>query len=624
MMLSRSAEVRMDRTVRLKAAWASALEAAEHHRKTKHIKAGMVLGLVTDQGLLYSKGWGPTDVMKPVAEQEQVTASHVFRIGSISKLFTDIAVMRLVEAGKLDLDAPVTQYIPSFSVKSQSGAAITLRNLMAHHSGLPREPMRGNYVDNSEATLEATIASLNQMNLVLEPNTLYKYSNAALGLVGRVIEVVTGEPFATHVQRMIENDLDMKNTSFLPQPHLMERLCDGYMWNYENHSEQVAPMFELGEAPAGSMFSSVEDMAHFIMMLINMGTFRDKTILSQKSMNEMWRQQFPDVPIGLGFVSMTKHGIKMIGHGGAIYGYCAELVVLPELRMGFISMLALDSCNPILSHINSCGIHELLIDSEELDAPVLPHQWLDSNINIPIPVDLINEFEGLYVQENRLDNNLKMSRDDSIQKESPYTWIYFFNTKDRLQVFFNHMRIYVRSIPHDIPVTKLKAKDLSALRVSPDDRLCCGLEDSVYFDIYYHNVTQRVDHIEFRGKTYKRSVETTFSPSVSRRNLNLESSDLLPFEGEYGPPHNPIFVYIRENQLVVQVEWFSISVVEKVGPNLYKFEDDALYSYESIRFERDASLGPDAPATAIILCDHLRYPRVPKRNYPVNGLNSSF
>lgn len=101
----------MDRTVRLKAAWASALEAAEHHRKTKHIKAGMVLGLVTDQGLLYSKGWGPTDVMKPVAEQEQVTASHVFRIGSISKLFTDIAVMRLVEAGKLDLDAPVTQYV---------------------------------------------------------------------------------------------------------------------------------------------------------------------------------------------------------------------------------------------------------------------------------------------------------------------------------------------------------------------------------------------------------------------------------------------------------------------------------------------------------------------------------
>jgi len=624
MMLTRSAEVRMDRTVRLKAAWASALEAAEHHRKTKNIKAGMVVGLVTDQGLLYSKGWGPTDVNQPASEQEAVTESHVFRIGSISKLFTDIAVMRLVESGKLDLDTPVTQYIPSFQVKSQSGAPITLRNLMSHHSGLPREPMRGNYVDKSEATLEATINSLNQMNLVLEPNTIYKYSNAAIGLVGRVLEVVTGEPFAVYVQRMLENDLDMKNTSFLPQPRLMERLCHGYMWNYEDHNEQTAPMFELGEAPAGSMFSTVEDMAHFIMMLIKRGTFRDKPILSQKSMNEMWRQQFTDVPLGLGFVSMNKYGIHMVGHGGAIYGYCAELVVLPELNMGFISMLALDSCNPILSHINSCGIHELLIDSEELDAPVLPHQWLDSNITIPIPRELMKEFEGLFVQANRLDNNLKMSRDDSVQKESPHTWIYFFSTKSRLQVLYNHLRINVRAIPHDIPITKLKAKDLSAIRVSPDDRLCCGQEDTVFFDIYYHNVTHHVDHIEFRGRTYKRSVETTFSPSVSRRNINLQSCELQPFVGEYGPPHNPIFVYVRENQLVVQVEWFSISVVEKVAENRYKFEDDALYSYESIRFERDASLGPDAPATAIILCDHLRYPRVPLRKYPVNDLHSSF
>lgn len=99
------------RQAQLDAAWANALAAAEYHRKTKNIKAGMALGLVTEDGLVYSKGWGVTDLNAPPEEQHKVTADNVFRVGSVSKLFTDIAVMRLVEAGKLDLDTPVTQYV---------------------------------------------------------------------------------------------------------------------------------------------------------------------------------------------------------------------------------------------------------------------------------------------------------------------------------------------------------------------------------------------------------------------------------------------------------------------------------------------------------------------------------
>jgi CubicO group peptidase (beta-lactamase class C family) len=605
-----------EREARLKAAWSNAIAAAEYHRKTKDIKAGMALGMVTESGLVHSQCWGPTDVNEAAEKQVKVTKEHVFRIGSISKLFTDIAVMRLVEAGKLDLDVPVTQYIPSFKPKSKNGVAITLRNLMSHHSGLPREPMRGNYLDTSETTLEATVNSLNQMNLVLEPNTCYKYSNAGIGLVGRVLEVVSGEPFADHVQRMLEQDLNMKSTSFLPKPELMKSLCNGYMWNYEDRREQSAPMFELGEAPAGSMFSNIEDMANFIACLINRGTYGNKTILSHQSMQEMWRQQFADAPIGLGFVSMKKHGVQMVGHGGAIYGYCAELVVIPELQIGFISMLALDSANPVLSHINMCGLHGVLFDHNSFSAPFPPHQWLDTEVTVPIPEELFREFEGLYVQAHRLDDKLKMSRDDSIEKEAPHTWIYFFATKRRLQVLFNHMRINVRGIKHQIPTEKIPS-GLSLVRVSPDDRLMCGQEDSVYFDIYYHTSSHKVDHIRFCNHTYKRSSETTLTPRTQRRFVNHESHLLEPFVGEYGPPHNPTFVYIRENQLVVQVEWFCISIVEKIGPNLFRFEDDALYSHESIRFERDASKPESAPATAIILCDHLRYPRVTPRQYSV-------
>lgn len=95
----------------LEEAWNRALAASEYHRKTKKINAGMAVGIVTSKGLYRSKGWGVTDLFAPSEQQVEVTPDHVFRIGSVSKLFTDIAVMRLVEEGKLDIDAPVTKYV---------------------------------------------------------------------------------------------------------------------------------------------------------------------------------------------------------------------------------------------------------------------------------------------------------------------------------------------------------------------------------------------------------------------------------------------------------------------------------------------------------------------------------
>lgn len=94
----------------LEDAWARALRAAEFHRKTKKIQAGMAVGIVTRNGVYRSKAWGVTDLFAPKEEQVEATPEHVFRIGSVSKLFTDIAVMRLVEEGKLDIDVPISTY----------------------------------------------------------------------------------------------------------------------------------------------------------------------------------------------------------------------------------------------------------------------------------------------------------------------------------------------------------------------------------------------------------------------------------------------------------------------------------------------------------------------------------
>src|SRR5262249_34076443 len=145
---------------------------------------GISIALVDDQQIVWQKGFGYADpkAKKPADEKT------IYRVGSVSKLFTDIAIMQLVEQGKLDLDAPVTRYIPEFQPRNTSGKAITLRELMSHRSGLVRETPIGSYFDPNPPTLTKTIASLNNTPLVYPPDTRTKYSNAAIATVGYILE----------------------------------------------------------------------------------------------------------------------------------------------------------------------------------------------------------------------------------------------------------------------------------------------------------------------------------------------------------------------------------------------------------------------------------------------------
>src|SRR6187401_1644012 len=180
----------------------SAIEVLErfvaHEMADKDLPA-VSIALVDDQQIVWSKGFGFADPVK----KTPATAETVYRVGSVSKLFTDIAVMQLVERGKLDLDAPVTRYLPDFKPRNPFGKAITLRQLMSHRSGLVREPPVGNYFETTEPSLAQTIASLNQTALVYAPESHIKYSNAAIATVGYVLEKPQKEPFAKYLKRAV-------------------------------------------------------------------------------------------------------------------------------------------------------------------------------------------------------------------------------------------------------------------------------------------------------------------------------------------------------------------------------------------------------------------------------------
>jgi CubicO group peptidase (beta-lactamase class C family) len=134
------------------------------------------IAIVDDQQVVWSEAVGYADP----ATKTPVTAESIYRIGSVSKLFTDIGIMQLVERGEINLDAPITTYLPDFHPKNPFKKPITLRQLMCHRSGLLREPPVGNYFETTEPTLAETVNSLNGTELVYPPETHLKYSNAAI------------------------------------------------------------------------------------------------------------------------------------------------------------------------------------------------------------------------------------------------------------------------------------------------------------------------------------------------------------------------------------------------------------------------------------------------------------
>lgn len=141
------------------------------------------VAIVDDQQVVWAEGFGYADP----ATKTPATAESIYRICSVSKLFTDIGIMRLVERGEINLDAPITKYLPDFHPKNRFKKPITLRQLMCHRSGLLREPPVGNYFDPAEPTLAQTVDSLNETELVYAPETHLKYSNAAIAVVGTTI-----------------------------------------------------------------------------------------------------------------------------------------------------------------------------------------------------------------------------------------------------------------------------------------------------------------------------------------------------------------------------------------------------------------------------------------------------
>src|SRR5207245_977992 len=190
------------------------------------------------------------------------------------------------------------------------------RHLMAHRSGLVREPPVGNYFDPTNPTLADMVASLNRTTLVLEPGAKTKYSNAAIATVGYVLERTQKQPFATHLRKNLLEPLGMNRSAFEPLPDLSRDLAKGVMWSYHGR-EFPAPTFELGMAPAGSMYTTVTDLARFLSVLFAGGRGPQGPIVQPQTIEQMWTPQFAakdaKTGFGIGFMLGELDGRRRVG-----------------------------------------------------------------------------------------------------------------------------------------------------------------------------------------------------------------------------------------------------------------------------------------------------------------------
>jgi CubicO group peptidase (beta-lactamase class C family)/D-alanyl-D-alanine dipeptidase len=491
------------------------------------------IALIDDQRVVWARGVGLADPQT----KRPATADTVYRVGSVSKLFTDLAVMQLVEKGTLDLDAPVTKYLPDFRPANSSDKAITLRQLMAHRSGLVREPPVGNYFDPTGPSLARMVESLNKTALVYEPEKRIKYSNAAIATVGFVLEQTQKQRFSRYLQRTVLSSLGMEHSGFEPEEALTRDLARAMMWTYHGR-EFPAPTFELGMAPAGCMYSTVLDLGRFLSMLFARGRTAEGVVVKPETLEQMLTPQFAKPGekqgFGIGFRVEERDGRRWVGHGGAIYGFSTQLSALPDDKLGVVVIASRDVANAVVEHIADVALAQMLAVKQGKPLPAIEE-------TTPVKADLARRLVGRYRSKDRV---IDLSE---------------LGGRLFLMPGRGGFRVELRAIGNDL---------------IGDDRTAYGTRIEV-----------QKDQLKIGDNVYERVAETVPAPLPGRW------AGLI---GEYGWDHNTLVILEKDGKLHALIEWFFLYPLEEVTPDVYNFPDFGLYHGEQIIFTRS----PSGKATA--------------------------
>ena len=286
--------------------------------------------------MLWTQGFGHLDG----DGSAPVTPDTTFSVQSMSKLFTATAVMRAVAAGRLDLDAPITTYLPDFTVHSafeeHPERKITLRMLLSHTAGFTHEAPVGNNNDGDTGDFDAHVRSISDTWLRFPVGTGYAYSNLGIDLAGYILEKTYGEPFATVMRDQLLEPLGMTESTFdRAQIAAATNRAVGHVAP-SPHAPLVVPM-----TAAGGLYTSATDLARFLRFQLNDGSIDGQSVLSPALIAEQRTVPAPSAGARAGYaLGVARTGwyvgdnADLFSHGGGGFGFLADLWWLPQLQVG--------------------------------------------------------------------------------------------------------------------------------------------------------------------------------------------------------------------------------------------------------------------------------------------------
>ncbi|MBC7250458.1 MAG: beta-lactamase family protein [Anaerolineae bacterium] len=337
---------------------------------------GVSMAIVEGDQIVHLRGFGQA---RP--DGEVPTPQTPFFIGSLTKSFTALAVMQLVEAGKIDLDAPVQRYLPWFRVADpQASAQMTVRHLLNQTSGLPTssgEIQLADFDDRPDAT-ERQARALSELVLTRPVGSAFEYSNSNYNLLGLIIEAASGESYADYIQKHIFTPLDMSHSYTSPTTAKQNGLAMGHQYWFALPFAAPNIPTPYGSLPSGQLISSAEDMARYMSALLNGGYYGDVQILSDAGIAELHRgvADFSVMGIslgqyGMGWFADSIGQTKLVWHNGTTPDFAAYMALLPEQKKGVVLLFNASHhwMSPVLTEVGA-GVAALLAGQQPQPASV--------------------------------------------------------------------------------------------------------------------------------------------------------------------------------------------------------------------------------------------------------------
>jgi CubicO group peptidase (beta-lactamase class C family) len=298
---------------------------------------GAALAIVQGDSVVHLQTYGIAD---PTGRR--VTPETPFILGSTTKSITAVAITLLVEDGRIDFDASVTEYLPWFRTRdADRSAGITVRHLLYHTSGISgyagRNPLADR--DTNVVALDRFVRSLSRVRLVREPGSAFEYSNANYAVLGRIIQEVSGTTFEEFIENQIFETLNMRGSFTSQSAAEQHGLAIGYRFWFGFPRPAPDMPFARAVAPAGYLISTVGDLARYLTLHLDGGVYGGEHVISSEGMAELHRpavEMGANISYGMGWVVQTDGEFTTVWHNGGLPNFYSFLGMLPEQQMGVV------------------------------------------------------------------------------------------------------------------------------------------------------------------------------------------------------------------------------------------------------------------------------------------------